>query len=145
MRFSKILSVGLIACCLGFCGMTGCAKPDAAVPTAAMPAGQTFSGLWYTNAFGDMKLTQREDGTVRGEYDKPKNSVIEGTVEGGVMKFSWSQPGDFQVARREVSGHAYLILFMGEDGPEVKGEWGYGDNYTGGGEWTARKALEIYR
>ncbi len=146
MRILNVIKVGLVACGLGLGAMavSGCATAPK-IPQAAMPEGESFSGLWYTNAFGDMKLTQRSDGTVTGGYDSPKNSIIEGTVEGGVMKFSWYQPGDFQVARREVSGHAYLVLFMGEEGPEVKGEWGYGENYTGGGEWTGRKALEIYR
>ena len=144
MRIRKALVVGLMAAGLGFAGMTGCTKPEVAIPVAEMPAGQTFSGLWYTN-YGDMKLTQNPDGTVRGTFSYKNGGEIEGTVTGGVMKFRWLQPGDFQVGRRDASGHAYLVLVNGPDGPECKGEWGFADNYTGGGKWEGRKAMEIYQ
>ena len=144
MRISKILTAGLFALSLSFSVMTGCSKPEAAVPTAEMPAGETFSGLWYTN-FGEMKLTQKADGTVRGTFDYKTGGTIEGTVTGGVMKFHWEQPGDFQVGRRDVSGNGYLVLTVGEDATECKGEWGYSENYTGGGTWTGTKAKEIYK
>lgn len=144
MRISKILSAGFIALSLSFGALTGCAAPDAVVPTAAMPAGESYSGLWYTN-FGEMKLTQKSDGSVRGTFDYKTGGNIEGTVTGGVLKFHWDQPGDFQVGRRDVSGNGYLVLTVGEDGTECKGEWGYGENYTGGGTWTGTKATEIYK
>ncbi len=68
---------------------------------------------------------------------------VEGEVVGGVFKFRWVQPGDFQVGRREVSGNGYLVI--SDDGLEMEGEWGYKDNYTGGGKWTGTKQTENYK
>lgn len=144
MRFSRILMIGLVACMLGAAGMAGCASSNDNIPVAAMPSGETFSGLWRTN-FGDMKLTQNSDGTVKGTFDYKTGGEIEGTVEGGVLKFAWRQPGDFQVGRREVAGHGYLVITIVDDETVCKGEWGYVGNYTGGGDWHGTKAKEIYR
>ena len=145
MRVTQILVTGLMACVLSAAAMTGCASNSAKnIPVAAMPEGESFSGLWYTK-FGDMKLTQKADGTVKGTFDYKTGGEIEGTVEGGVMKFSWIQPGDFQVGRRDVSGHGYLVLTKTPEETECKGEWGYADNYTGGGQWHGKKAKVIYR
>lgn len=88
-----------------------------------------------------MKLTQSGD-VVRGTFDYRKGGELEGKVVGGVLRFTWIQPGDFAVGRREVLGKGYLV--MQPDGLNLKGEWGYGDAYRGGGEWVANKATEIY-
>ena len=140
MRICTIASA-LIFACLSL-GTMACSNPAANIPQHSMPAGASFSGLWYTN-FGDMKLTQKADGSTRGTFDYKGEGIVEGKVEGGVFIFEWTQPGDFQVGRREVKGKGYLV--MGDDGLTMAGEWGYGDNYTGGGEWTGNKATEIYR
>ncbi len=124
-------------------GAVGCASNQVVLPSREMPAGASFSGLWYTN-FGDLTLTQKADGYTRGTFDyKGQECTVEGKVEGGVFIFDWVQPGDFQVGRREVSGKAYLVI--SDDGLSCEGEWGYVDNYTGGGKWTGNKATEIYR
>lgn len=136
----RSLAVGFLACLMSF-GAMSCATPGVNIPTKAMPAGASYSGLWYSN-FGDMKLTQKADGYTRGTFDYKTGGEIDGHVEGGVYKFSWLQQGDFQVGRRDVSGHGYLII--SDDGLEANGEWGYGENYSGAGVWTARKATEIY-
>ncbi len=146
MQFIKLCVMLLTACFLGIGCLSGCASSGANIPVAAMPDGESFSGLWRTN-FGDMKLTQKADGTVNGTFSYKTGGEITGKVEGGVMKFSWIQPGDFQVGRRDVSGHGYLVITINEseDETECKGEWGYADNYTGGGTWFGTKAKEIYR
>ena len=136
----KTLCVGLLAGALSV-GAMACA-PSCQVPQREMPAGATFSGLWYTN-FGHMKLTQRSDGETRGTFSYKTGGEMVGTVTGGVFVFEWVQPGDFQVGRREVRGKGYLVI--SDDGLEVNGEWGYGENYTGGGDWTGQKQTEIYR
>ena len=107
-----------------------------------MPAGASFTGLWYSNEFGEMKITVNSDNTFHGTFEY-QHGEIDGRVEGGVMIFDWVQPGDFQVARREVRGRGYLVI--SDDGMEMSGGWGYGDNYSGGGKWTGQKATEIYR
>ena len=123
-------------------GAVSCASTQTVLPSREMPAGATFSGLWYSN-FGDVKLTQKADGTTRGSFDYKVDGTIEGKVTGGVFVFEWIQPGDFQVGRRDVSGKGYFVI--SDDGLEFTGQWGYGENYTGGGEWKGTKATEIYR
>lgn len=135
------LATLLLMAILSF-GTTGCGPSMPDIPVRSMPAGATFSGLWYTN-FGDLTLTQRADGYTRGSFDYKTDGEVEGRVEGGVFIFDWVQPGDFQVGRREVRGKAYLVI--SDDGLSVSGQWGYGDQYVGGGEWTGTKATEIYR
>lgn len=140
MKLKTLLFAVLLGCLAP--GAISCAGAAASVPTRAMPAGASFSGLWYSN-FGDLTLTQKPDGQTRGEFDFKTGGAVEGRVEGGVFIFSWVQYGDFQVGRREVSGRAYLVI--SDDGLSAQGKWGYGDNYEGGGIWTATKATEIYR
>ncbi len=134
----KTLASALLMACLSLATVS-CAKTEQ-LPVREMPANATFSGQWVSN-FGYMKLKQMEDGTTRGSYDY-KNGQIEGRVEGGVFTFRWVQPGDFNVGRREVSGHGYLVI--SDDGLALEGEWGYYDNYRGGGTWTAKKQTELY-
>ena len=117
-------------------GAMSCASQHSDLPQKAMPANATFTGSWLTN-FGVMKITQKDDGTVFGTFDYKTGGQVEGTVTGGVMQFQWIQPGDFQVGRREVSGHGYLVI--SDDGTEVEGEWGYADKYMGGGKWTGHR------
>lgn len=133
-----IFSLGIAVAGVGL--VTACAV-EKSTPTRSLPLGASFSGLWYSN-FGDMKLTTTSDGKVRGSFDYKSGGVIDGQVEGGVMKFRWTQLGDFQVGRREVVGMAYLVI--SDDGLALEGEWGYGESYFGGGEWTAKKATERY-
>lgn len=140
MRMKNLALAIMLGCCA--VGMSSCASSKSSIPTRAMPAGATFSGLWYSN-FGDLTLTQNPDGYTRGKLDFKTGGAVEGRVEGGVFIFDWVQYGDFQVARREVSGKAYLVI--SDDGLSAEGRWGYGDNYDGGGVWTATKATEIYR
>ena len=139
----RYFAVLLLACCMTI-GFLGCnsAASISSIPTKTMPSGATFSGLWYTN-FGDMKITVNPDGTARGTFDYKTGGEFEGEVRGGVLIFTWIQPGDFQVGRREVRGKAYLII--SDDGLKMKGKWGYGENYSGGGEWHGDKATQIYR
>ncbi len=144
MRILKFLSVLLLACGLGVCAVSGCGASKPQIPVAAMPAGESFTGLWYTN-YGDMKLNQTPDGKVNGTFSFKTGGNITGTVEGGVMKFDWEQPGDFAVGRRSVAGKGYLVVYVDSEGTKVKGEWGYGEKYSGGGNWTGTKATEIYR
>ena len=137
----KVLATLFLTVCMAW-GVMGCASTTANIPVREMPAGATFSGLWYTN-FGDLTLTQKPDGYTRGTFDYKTDGEVECLVEGGVFIFECVQPGDFQVGRREVRGKAYLVI--SDDGLSVEGKWGYGDQYTGGGDWTGNKATEIYR
>ena len=139
----RTIGIALILGCLSV-GTMACSTTSstASIPQREMPAGATFSGVWYTN-FGDMTLTQKMEGYTRGTFDFKGEGQVEGQVQGGVFIFDWIQPGDFQIGRREVKGKGYLVI--SDDGLSMTGQWGYGDSYTGGGEWTGNKATEIYR
>ena len=132
--------MGILAAGLSF-GAMACSTTSN-IPTREMPANASFTGLWYSDEFGEMKITVNPDNTVHGTFDY-HDGEIDGRVQGGVMIFDWIQPGDFQHARREVRGKGYLVI--SNDGMEMSGKWGYKDNYEGGGKWTGRKATEIYR
>ncbi len=133
----KNLGILLLAGMMSF-GAMSCATQEP-IPQREMPANATFTGQWLTN-FGMMKIKQMEDGTAQGSYDYRTGGLVEGTVTGGVFMFRWVQPGDFQVGRREVSGHAYFVI--SDDGQEVEGEWGYDKEYRGAGKWTGKKQNE---
>jgi len=110
------------------------------IPSKPMPSGATFTGLWYSN-YGDMKLVQKDD-SVTGTFDYKTGGRIAGTVTGGVLRFDWVQDGDLSVGRREITGKGYFVI--SDDGLKFEGQWGYGDNLTDGGTWTAEKAVENY-
>ncbi len=112
--------------------MAACGGPQKLEPRA-MPPGATFNGKWYSPQYENMELKQA--GTkVTGTFSY-KNGSLEGTLEGGILYFEWTQPGDMSKAVREVRGTGYFI--MGADGESFEGRWGYGDDNADGGVWTA--------
>jgi hypothetical protein len=77
---------------------------------------------------------------VTGTFSYRTGGTIEGTLEGGVLKFAWVQPGEFGEARREVRGSGFLQISL--DGNAFGGRWGYGQDHEGGGVWTGERILE---
>ena len=114
----------------------GCASAGGVPSGGEMPDGATYSGLWYSDQFEHMYLTQDGDDVV-GVYTYGGGGEIEGEVEGNVLLFSWHEPGDRSQARRDMSGQGYFEL-SGQGGDfELAGEWGYDDERRGAGPWEA--------
>ena len=135
-KLTQILSIFFLA--LSCFAYLGCAHQEA-IPTQVMPAGASFDGRWYSD-FGDVKLSQANDGKFYGTFDY-QNGEIFGELRDGVLVIDWIQPGDFAVGRREVKGKGYFL--MNHDGNSFTGRWGYEDSYSNGGKWEGKRAPDL--
>ncbi len=121
----------------------GCGGNTADVSAGTMPEGGGFTGVYHSPQYGEMHIIQTGDSVV-GEYKKDERSGrINGSVEGDLMHFEWVEQ-KAMVANRptETRGRGYFrYLIDPSTGDHVlKGEWGVGDNETGGGPWNAWKS-----
>ena len=123
----------------------GCSsKPPvkmANVQSGSMPAGQSFKGVWYSEAFGELHLVPEGDTVVGKWKDKThgKWGKLTGKQSGDVVKFRWEEhkigvigPGSTTI------GRGYFKYIPGSDDaplPKLKGEWGLGENEVGSGTW----------
>jgi hypothetical protein len=88
----------------------------------------SFTGTWKTN-WGPMEITQKGS-QVMGHYTGQYKGIIEGTVAGNRLDFTWSQPnGEF--------GKGYFII--SDDGSSIRGSWGIKDSNSDGGPWTGTR------
>lgn len=107
-----------------------------------MPKGASFQGVWFSQEFEHMYLRQ-SGSEVRGLYAYRTGGRLTGTVDGNLLKFDWVDPGSKQKAQKTMSGRGYLELVTENDKKKLVGEWGYDENYTGGGPWRAEFIREI--
>ncbi len=132
VKFSLLLAV--IA---GVSLLLSACQTAAPIPTPVeMPAGKSFSGLWYSPQFEHMYMSQ-SGSTVRAVYAYGNGGELQGTVNGNMLTFRWIDPGNRQEARRPMEGEGYLQLFVEGEKTILQGAWGYEDEKTGGGPWTA--------
>lgn len=121
--------------------MGGCAASSSVPGVQPLPEGTTYEGLWYSEQFEHMYL-QRDGDRVTGVYAYGPGGRLEGTVEGNRLLFDWVEPGDRGELRRERSGKGYFQLIDRDEGPQLVGEWGYGEARSDGGPWTAEFVRE---
>lgn len=128
----------VLACVLlfGF-SLAGCAGQQAVPGAKPMPEGKNFSGVWYSKQFDHMHLRQSGE-TVTGIFTYKEGGRINGKVDGNLLVFDWVQPGSKEHARRTVKGRGYLQLVQQGDTTKLVGEWGYEDQASGAGPWTAQ-------
>ncbi len=123
--------------------LAGCATPKPQLPEPGTPpAGATFEGVWFSEQFDHMYLRKASE-SVRGIYTYKYGGTMEGEVQGDMLVFRWIDPGDQSEARRGHEGRGYLKIVEGEYGPSLRGKWGYGEDYVGGGIWEAEYVREI--
>ncbi len=122
--------------CVAVASLAACSNNQVKIESRPMPAGASFTGDWYSPQYENMTLTQT-GATVRGTFTYKTGGELEGTLDGNVLYFKWSQPGDFKVARRDVSGEGYFV--MDESGDSFTGRWGYEDDNHSGGVWDAER------
>ena len=92
-------------------------------------AGPDFSGSWDTN-WGRIELTQRGN-KVMGHYTGQYTGIIDGTVTGSRLNFTWSQSnGQY--------GKGYFDI--SPDGATISGSWGAQESDSDGGEWNGTRA-----
>lgn len=134
----SILALAALASVLSACG--GPATTAKLTPEP-MPAGETFTGVYASEQYGEMQLVQTGVGVI-GEFEKDDRSgTIQGTTDGNVLRFRWTQVRELVQGRpTESSGRGYFTYVMGEDGRQyLVGEWGLDDAEIGGGPWRAYK------
>jgi hypothetical protein len=107
------------------------------VSPGTMPAGQTFTGVFHSPQYGEMHMVQTGSQVV-GEYTQDeRRGRIQGTVQGDLLRFEWSERRELVAGRPVVTrGRGYFRFVAGDDGDfYIVGEWGHDDNETGGGPW----------
>jgi hypothetical protein len=136
MRLS--LPAVLALACASLVWACGGAAP--AVRAGTMPAGASFTGIWYSPQYGEMHMVQN-GATVIGRYIKEeKTGRLQGTVEGDLMRFEWTQERELIVGRPTVTkgrGYFRVAFADSEQTWKLDGEWGNDQSETGGGPWTA--------
>ena len=110
-----------------FAGLLLCAGPAGA---ESLPAPPDISGAWQTS-FADLYIIQ-EGTAVTGYYDF-KGGMLSGTLAGSRLDYAWRHDGK--------SGKGYFII--SDDGQGMQGRYGYGEDNSGGGPWTARSVRAL--
>lgn len=103
-----------------------CACLTASAAAGARTAG--FTGTWSTN-WGPLEMTQKGS-RVMGHYTGQFKGIIDGTVSGRRLDFTWSQPNGEH-------GRGYFV--MSDDGNSIDGMWGMDDSDSDGGTWTGTR------
>jgi hypothetical protein len=130
-QITLALALGVI---LG-CG--GAQKPKA----GPLPEGATFYGVWQSPQYGNMHLCQSGRQVV-GDYVKNERAGrIQGDIEGDLLLYQWEDRRELVVGKPQIRrGRGYFRIEIGKDGDQyIKGEWGMGDDLSGGGPWNAVK------
>lgn len=119
--------------------IAGCGGSSVNIPEGPMPQGGSFTGVWHSPQYGEMHMVQTGSAVV-GEYTKDeRRGRIQGTVQGNVMRFEWSEQREL-VSGRPITtrGRGYFRYAIGDDGDHyIQGEWGHDGNVAGGGPWNA--------
>lgn len=121
--------------------LSGCASGPR-MSADPMPEGLSYSGLWYSDEFQHMYLVQDGD-KVTGVYSYGSGGMLEGELDGNLLLFDWHEPGNREELRQPRDGKGYFHLINERAMPEVIGEWGYSEDRSGGGPWTAEFVREF--
>ncbi len=115
--------------------LPGCAKPGP-IPTP-LPGHITLAGKRESN-WGDKALSQTGD-RVKGTFAH-RNGTLEGRLDGDLLLFDWSQPGNKAEGVLAALGKGWLRV--SQDGGVLEGVWGYREHRDGGGTWRAERPEE---
>lgn len=140
LRSTGLVLFGSLALTLA-AGCGGDGIQHAHVSPGTMPSGETFSGVWHSPQYGEMQMVQT-GAQVVGEYTQDeRHGQIQGTVQGDLMRFEWSEERELVMGRpTRTRGHGYFQFQIGGDGDAyIVGEWGHDQNETGGGPWRAAR------
>ena len=142
MRLAFVPVRLLVLMMVAFIGACGGEKLPP-IQVKPMPAGGNFSGVWFSPQYGEMHVLQTGSSAI-GRYTKDeRNGRLQGSVEGDVMRFEWTEQRELIVGRPVTTkGHGYfrIVKDEAEDSWKLIGEWGNDDAERGGGPWTAVKS-----
>ncbi len=133
-----LLVLSLLPACGGSQGTTK-------VKRGPMPPNARWTGTYFTN-WGDMELVQQGTSVVGTFGDR--DGKIEGTVDGNVFTFHWSEDAKSSITstKKRVEGSGVVKFFVVEAGEgkidehRIEGTWGYGSETSGGGKWSGYKS-----
>ena len=121
----------------------GCGGSTASVKQGPMPEGGSFTGVYHSPQYGEMHMVQTGDQVI-GEYTKDeREGRINGTAEGNMLRFEWVESRKLVSNKPTVTkGRGYFLykIDVTNDDHVLQGEWGHGDDETGGGPWNAWKS-----
>lgn len=139
--------VVLVALATGCGGNEGYKKPTA----GAMPAMGNWDGVYFSEAYGRMELSDNGNGTIIGLYEGERfHGKIEGSAEGDLLNFKWTQWNEeLNGKSRETTGHGFFRYITKQEGTTekprtthfIEGEWGYLDK-NAGNTWSCVKFPE---
>lgn len=140
----SVLPFALVGVLLGVPTLHGCGGgPQHVIQVGAMPAGATFTGVWFSPQYGEMHIEQNGSSAI-GRYTKDeRNGRIQGTVEGDVLRFEWTENRELIVGRPvETKGHGYFKIVQHQEDEtwNLDGRWGTDASEHNGGPWTAVKS-----
>jgi hypothetical protein len=142
---ARFAVIALWCACLVVGGCGGKTQNPALIPKS-MPSGGSFSGVWFSPQYGEMHIVQNGSNAI-GRYEKEeRRGRIQGTVEGDVMRFEWTEKREIIKGRpMETKGHGYFRIEKNEaeDTFNITGEWGNDQAETGGGPWTAIRSKKM--
>jgi len=146
--------IACAACCVAVLFALGCggAQKSASVQITArpMPEGGSWDGVFQSPAYGRMEFTVQGANVVCLYEGERHYGKIEGTIDGDVLNFTWTQwKQDLQGKERTSTGHGYFRYVIEEEKTtsstkkvhRLKGEWGY-DADNAGNPW---KAIRLER
>jgi hypothetical protein len=138
LAVSRIASALMLSLALAACGG---GAPE--IVAKSMPAGGNFTGVYFSPQYGEMNLIQNGSAVI-GEYKQEMRSgKIQGEATGDLLKFEWTEKKAMVSNRaQEARGHGYFRYVVDSSNGDhvLKGEWGLGDETTGGGPWNGYKA-----
>jgi hypothetical protein len=119
----------------------GCGgAPKHVIQVGPMPDGGSFTGVWFSPQYGEMHIEQNGSSAI-GRYSRDERSGrIQGSVEGDVMRFEWTESRELIVGRpTETKGHGYfkIVKHADDDTWNLDGRWGTDESEHNGGPWTA--------
>lgn len=117
----------------------GCGGGDVSIAQGPMPQGGSYTGVWHSPQYGEMQLVQTGTSVV-GEYHKDeRRGRIQGTVQGNVLRFEWSEERELVAGRPIITrGRGFFRYAVDGAGDHViQGRWGVDNDMSGGGEWNA--------
>ena len=121
----------------------GCGSSAPEIKAGNMPAGGNFSGVYFSPQYGEMNLIQNGNSVI-GEYKhEMRSGKLSGEVQGDLLRFQWTEAKAMVSNRaQETIGHGYFRYVVDPANGDhlLKGEWGLGDQETGGGPWNGYKA-----
>jgi hypothetical protein len=127
-----LLSSLLLLACSGGGGGNLVVKP--------MPDEGSFQGVFFSQQYGEMNLIQNGSAVV-GEYKSEQRfGRLQGEAEGNLLRFEWTEKKAMISNRaNESRGHGYFHYEIDKSNGQhvLVGEWGLGDDHSGGGPWRA--------